>query len=962
MLRRGETGQTIVILAFGFIVLLAFIGIVTDVSLLFVRYTTLRRAVDAAAVAAAGQVRRPEATTADITKATTGGGSAEAIANRAAGYAYARNVATVNLTARQYIEFYGLQPSAVVVDTCATVLEANDAITYAQLFCDDTQQPRKLVKVTAQIESFTTFLRLIGWDKITLQATSISETAVLDIVMIFDVSESMAVETTYDDWANVPGQPTATANQSMRYLPPRISSGPLRLVDNSNRTSGRFVPSHDDVAYPVPSYNIWNFMRTQTQRQLLDYQNPAGGPFAGEFPFRGYRFWVDTAGTAQLPSAAGAPVEPREECRIRYWPYAATNPSLWDSTTAGMPAGRDLRQEYTAAANLFGLGGDLTGGLYPNFNDANRGFDGFAPAFNYFGCCNDPNGDGNFADLICQPFRQLRQASDEFIQRIDFSRGDRVAFVTFDRDAYLVDPPNVMVECGITTATNTRSMMTDPCLARATLSQIVGVRAEPNFYADTDSNGLWDSYVIGGTPYIHRAGDPIPSNVLPYNYNATGARVGFNQISLGALNSFPVYGDCFMANAVIPWPRSPYASPDSSLDLATNPGAIPLSEVPRYGYNAARFPTSISGALIPPLNNADWDSAMIAAGLTATAGRNTRKALISYQFRAGCRDSNVGASLRVANNALTDPATVRVNGAVWVMVMLGDGAAAGTDPMTNAAGGALTAASGLFPADAGQYATAASAGQYGAYGACPFGTASDPGPLTDNGFEAARPFCIDRFPETRNTCTNVGPTGVVTTSIGGINCDDLYYDADDYARDWADFVAKIENPKLMIDQAQQRSWALIQRPTIYTIGFGLDFRVTNAGGLAWNPGCLADIDDCLGEELLRYIADVGDNNRIDSDWQQDSVDNGQTSSNQIDLSLASTVRDEFGDRGPCENPVAGGIDLNDSSIPVTTRAIAMLQPMDHGESCGNYYNAPDQRRLRAVFDDIAGKLFTRITR
>ena len=47
-LRRGETGQTIVILAFGFIVLLAFIGIVTDVSLLFVRYTTLRRAVDAA--------------------------------------------------------------------------------------------------------------------------------------------------------------------------------------------------------------------------------------------------------------------------------------------------------------------------------------------------------------------------------------------------------------------------------------------------------------------------------------------------------------------------------------------------------------------------------------------------------------------------------------------------------------------------------------------------------------------------------------------------------------------------------------------------------------------------------------------------------------------------------------------------------------------------------------------------
>src|SRR3954469_14557328 len=67
--QQGQIGQTIVIMAFGFIVLLAFVGIVTDVSLMFVRYTTLRRAVDAAAVAAAGQVRRAVATQADLTAA-----------------------------------------------------------------------------------------------------------------------------------------------------------------------------------------------------------------------------------------------------------------------------------------------------------------------------------------------------------------------------------------------------------------------------------------------------------------------------------------------------------------------------------------------------------------------------------------------------------------------------------------------------------------------------------------------------------------------------------------------------------------------------------------------------------------------------------------------------------------------------------------------------------------------------
>ena len=54
MIKRGQTGQTIGIRAFGIIVLLCFVGIVTDVSLLFVRYSTLRRATDAAAVAAAG--------------------------------------------------------------------------------------------------------------------------------------------------------------------------------------------------------------------------------------------------------------------------------------------------------------------------------------------------------------------------------------------------------------------------------------------------------------------------------------------------------------------------------------------------------------------------------------------------------------------------------------------------------------------------------------------------------------------------------------------------------------------------------------------------------------------------------------------------------------------------------------------------------------------------------------------
>ena len=43
--------------------------------------------------------------------------------------------------------------------------------------------------------------------------------------------------------------------------------------------------------------------------------------------------------------------------------------------------------------------------------------------------------------------------------------------------------------------------------------------------------------------------------------------------------------------------------------------------------------------------------------------------------------TNMGAAVREANNALLDPNTSRRFGAIWVMVMLSDGAAGATDPV-----------------------------------------------------------------------------------------------------------------------------------------------------------------------------------------------------------------------------------------------------------------------------------------
>jgi len=183
-LRRSQRGQSILLLAFAFIALIAFVGLVTDIALLFVRYAALRRAVDAAAIAAASQVRE------------------------------GTDFATVSIVAEQYIELHNIDSRSVLVESCETDIhqwrlglgpwegEPHPEAAYSPVsrympeteLCD-WDDPRKLIRVSAQIESPTTFLALLGIDSITLEATSVAETAVLDVALVIDTSESMSQET-----------------------------------------------------------------------------------------------------------------------------------------------------------------------------------------------------------------------------------------------------------------------------------------------------------------------------------------------------------------------------------------------------------------------------------------------------------------------------------------------------------------------------------------------------------------------------------------------------------------------------------------------------------------------------------------------------------------------------------------------------------------------------------------------
>lgn len=912
MFRRGQAGQTLVILAFGFIVLLAFVGIVTDVSLMFVRYSSLRRAVDAAAVAAAGQMRRAAATDEEIVRAKAEGGTPEEIEDRANGYAFARNIASVNLAARQFIELYGLSPTSVVVDTCAT-LPPYDPANPAdpELECDPDEQPRKLVRVTAQVNSPTVFLRLIGWGDVLLEATAISETAVLDVVMIFDVSESMANQTSYKDWdAWHPDRKT------VHYMPPFMYFGP-------DQASVYMRSGTDDFEA------IW-------RSALLSTQNDINNDTSGIYASVPYMATYDANGTVidvSQPTADDlAKRQPRLDCRVRFFPAAQQIPRIPNGVGEyGFDA---VHQEYTAYLRKYWD----PSGTFPTR------YDGFIGAYNYFGCCNDPGNsvltditlpDFNFSDLICQPMKRVRDATEEFLNRIDFSRGDRVAFVTFDRSAYLVDPDGTT---GGADGTGPQThMMTAQSNAVDALQQIVGVRAEPNFYADTNGDGLWDSFVVGGAPY--------GAGGRAVNYDTPG---GFNTTPLGTLNEYPVKDNCLFQNASLPYPHSLYsASPNAN---------------PAFNF-WPRYPTPLSGRSVyqgldsymhPPLNDPEWEAQLPASWTPAQ--REALKPLFAYELRAGCRGSNIGAALRVANNALVDPQTIRTNGAVWVMVMLGDGAAAGTDPVKRN-GSTLNAPNfynAPFNASDPSQNQPPLAGDYGVYGVCPYGRpGEEPGALIDQNWSTGFPYCMDAIPHSRHFCFDprIKDTSGIYIDIGRPECADPdYYDADDFARDWADFIG-LTDPFPALLTADQLNRTDLILPTIFTIGFGLDFNVEPTGS---QTRCEANIGDCLGEELLRYIADVGDNNQIDTDYQQDCRDNGKCG----DKSVAPGG---FGARGPCEGPLNNGatdIDL----VPPGVWEQTIINPLPPGESCGNYFNAPDADELQEVFDTIASRMFTRLTR
>jgi len=156
-----ERGQVIIIVAMAMIGLVAFVGLAIDTGLVFVAQGKLRRAVDAAALAAASNFRQ--------------------------GY----DIDELRASANELLELNGvIDPylNAAQVDTCKSLPGDSE-------LCDGEDEWKKLVRVDATGMVPLAFLSVVGINEVSISASATGEAASMDVVLVIDTSDSMARDT-----------------------------------------------------------------------------------------------------------------------------------------------------------------------------------------------------------------------------------------------------------------------------------------------------------------------------------------------------------------------------------------------------------------------------------------------------------------------------------------------------------------------------------------------------------------------------------------------------------------------------------------------------------------------------------------------------------------------------------------------------------------------------------------------
>ena len=227
--REKPKGQVLVLVALIFLILIAFIGLAIDVGMVFVNYTNLRRAVDAAALAGASKYRL------NVTQAEM-----EAIAD-------------------DFLELNGVDDGTAVVTTCETDATLCPA-----------GEPRKLVHVVASAPVQMSFISVLGFNTITVTAEATSEAASLDVILVLDTSESM----TWDaPMGNSDGGDDERDPRICNEMDPSGSDGLPGECHPFEEVKKAAVEFLDELYFPYDRVGVVTFDRWDNYPTRLDLTN-----------------------------------------------------------------------------------------------------------------------------------------------------------------------------------------------------------------------------------------------------------------------------------------------------------------------------------------------------------------------------------------------------------------------------------------------------------------------------------------------------------------------------------------------------------------------------------------------------------------------------------------------------------------------------------------------------------------
>ena len=232
-----QSGQAIVLIALAFVGLAAFIGLATDTGILFSSVGSLRRAVDAATLAASNQFRE--------------GQTAIELQNN------------IEASARQFMKI-NLPQYDPILDPPDSPCEPGEKekypdciITVRVYTCEGENEgpvpfcregsPQKLVRVEAKMRVDFAFLRIVGWEWAVIRANAISQAASVDLVLVLDTSPSMSYDLCNDGWDN---DEDGTPDDCSSNNPPN-NTGPANLGGNNSESdilqciANRSLPDDD---------------------------------------------------------------------------------------------------------------------------------------------------------------------------------------------------------------------------------------------------------------------------------------------------------------------------------------------------------------------------------------------------------------------------------------------------------------------------------------------------------------------------------------------------------------------------------------------------------------------------------------------------------------------------------------------------------------------------------------------